>query len=171
MSKAGDGPRAMRSVPGCRPTVAKRKAQRVPIGPIVGALTVLQPWAWAIVAGHKDVENRGWRFPFPTPATIAIHAGRKRVADPGRWAGPLPDVETLPRSAHVGLVDVGEQHEAESCGGLCSPWSGPEGWHWPLSDPRQLALPVPAYGQLRIWQPAPATRDALLSGPYTEERN
>ena len=24
------------------------------------ALTVCQPWAWAIVEGHKSVENRRW---------------------------------------------------------------------------------------------------------------
>jgi hypothetical protein len=24
------------------------------------ALSIQQPWAWAIIAGHKDVENRSW---------------------------------------------------------------------------------------------------------------
>ncbi len=135
---------------------------------IVGALTVLQPHAWAIVTGRKDVENRGWRFPFTTPATIAIHAGRKLLADPARWAGPRGDFTTLPRSAHLGLVVVDDQHEADDCGGLCSAWSAPEGWHWQLTGHRQLELPVPAYGQLRIWQPGAAIRAVLEAARYTE---
>jgi hypothetical protein len=27
----------------------------------VKALTIRQPWAWAVVYAGKDVENRGWR--------------------------------------------------------------------------------------------------------------
>lgn len=39
------------------------------------ALTVQQPWAWAIIHGGKDVENRTqlWRHRGP----LAIHAGRR----------------------------------------------------------------------------------------------
>jgi hypothetical protein len=38
------------------------------------ALTVRQPWAWAIPHAGKDVENRTWTNRFVT-GTIAIHAG------------------------------------------------------------------------------------------------
>jgi len=38
------------------------------------ALTIREPWAWAITYGGKDVENRSW--PAPTWCTrIAVHAG------------------------------------------------------------------------------------------------
>jgi hypothetical protein len=29
------------------------------------ALSIKQPWAWLIVNGHKDIENRDWRSDNP----------------------------------------------------------------------------------------------------------
>lgn len=39
------------------------------------AISIQQPWAWLIVNGHKDIENRDWRTHFTGP--ILIHAGKK----------------------------------------------------------------------------------------------
>lgn len=39
------------------------------------ALSIMQPWAWLIVNGHKNIENRDWPTRFRGP--IAIHAGKK----------------------------------------------------------------------------------------------
>lgn len=39
------------------------------------ALSIMQPWAWLIVNGHKDIENRDWPTKFRGP--VAIHAGKK----------------------------------------------------------------------------------------------
>ena len=39
------------------------------------AVSIQQPWAWLIVNGHKDIENRDWRTRFRGP--VAIHAGKK----------------------------------------------------------------------------------------------
>ncbi|XHR29884.1 MAG: ASCH domain-containing protein [Chthoniobacteraceae bacterium] len=39
------------------------------------ALSVRQPWAWLIVAGHKDIENRTWSTGFR--GRVLIHAGKK----------------------------------------------------------------------------------------------
>ena len=47
------------------------------------ALTIHQPWAWAIAAGHKRIENRTWGTAYRGP--ILIHAGRSRNSlDAGR---------------------------------------------------------------------------------------
>ncbi|MHC4404130.1 MAG: ASCH domain-containing protein [Planctomycetota bacterium] len=48
------------------------------------ALTICQPWAWAIIHGPKPVENRGWATKYRGP--LAIHAGqsRGRPLRPGR---------------------------------------------------------------------------------------
>jgi hypothetical protein len=40
------------------------------------AITICQPWAWAIVAGIKAVENRTWSTPHR--GTLLIHAGRSK---------------------------------------------------------------------------------------------
>jgi len=38
------------------------------------ALTIHQPWAWAIAQGHKDVENRTWSTSHR--GDLLIHAGK-----------------------------------------------------------------------------------------------
>lgn len=43
------------------------------------ALSIMQPWAWLIVNGHKDIENRDWPTKFRGP--VAIHAGKKADDD------------------------------------------------------------------------------------------
>lgn len=39
------------------------------------ALSIMQPWAWLIVNGHKDIENRDWRCHRRGP--VLIHAGKR----------------------------------------------------------------------------------------------
>lgn len=39
------------------------------------ALSIMQPWAWLIINGHKSIENRTWRCHVRGP--ILIHAGKK----------------------------------------------------------------------------------------------
>ncbi len=43
------------------------------------ALSIMQPWAWLIVNGHKDIENRDW--PTITRGWVAIHAGKRLDRD------------------------------------------------------------------------------------------
>ena len=38
------------------------------------ALSIRQPWAWLIVNGHKDIENRQWRTHFR--GKIYVHAAK-----------------------------------------------------------------------------------------------
>lgn len=39
------------------------------------ALSIQQPWAWFIVNGYKDIENRSWPTKYRGP--VLIHAGKK----------------------------------------------------------------------------------------------
>lgn len=39
------------------------------------ALSTLQPWAWLIVHGYKDIENRRWRSAFR--GRFLVHAGQR----------------------------------------------------------------------------------------------
>jgi hypothetical protein len=43
------------------------------------ALAVMQPWAWLLVNGYKDVENRTWRRNSRGP--VLIHASKKIDAE------------------------------------------------------------------------------------------
>jgi hypothetical protein len=38
-------------------------------------LSIRQPWAWLIVNGYKDIENRTWRTNIRGP--VLIHAGKE----------------------------------------------------------------------------------------------
>lgn len=38
------------------------------------AISIRQPWAWAIIHGSKDIENRSWSTRFRGP--VAIHAAK-----------------------------------------------------------------------------------------------
>jgi len=60
-------------------------------GPAMRALTLRQPWAWAIVHGQKRIENRPWKpWRDIIGQRIAIHAGlitseAEAAPDQVRW--------------------------------------------------------------------------------------
>ena len=87
------------------------------------ALTVQQPWAWAIVHGGKDVENRTQAWGYRGP--LAIHAGARwseRGAESRLVSGAYGDAmrrdKPLDRMAFafgalIGVVDLVDVHVAE----------------------------------------------------------
>lgn len=138
------------------------------------ALTIRQPWAWSIAAGHKPIENRGWVTPHR--GQLAVHSAKqfddhpedalRMVRDILRASGtPYPKTfhDALPLAggglvlATVDLVDVctaSYDTETVACG--CGPWAMPGQAHWRLADARPLGEPVPATGRLGLWDWAPA---------------
>lgn len=122
------------------------------------ALTVKQPWAWAIIHGGKDVENRTQNFTYRGP--LAIHAAK--VDDDGgygdarmlllvrREVSPLSRLlrGALSRGAVIGVVDVVGCHWAanHTRRDWCSRWAEDDATHLMLRNPRPLAIPVPARG-------------------------
>ena len=73
------------------------------------ALSIRQPWAWLIIQGYKDVENRTWRSDFR--GSFFIHAGY--IFDEGgyryvvRELGlALPRTEEFERGGIVGKAEV-----------------------------------------------------------------
>jgi hypothetical protein len=106
------------------------------------ALTVRQPWAWAILHAGKDIENRTWRTKHR--GTLAIHASLSRA---GHWT--LPDrvipPTNLERGAILGIVVVVDVVDRST-----SDWFlGPFGWA--LADPYPLSQAVPCRGGLGLW--------------------
>lgn len=65
------------------------------------ALSILQPWAWAIVNGYKPVENRTWRTSFR--GRFLVHAGKGFDTEGYHWlrtnreALGLPELPAMPR--------------------------------------------------------------------------
>ena len=112
------------------------------------ALTVKQPWAWAIIHAGKDIENRGWRTCYRGP--LAIHAGARMHAYTGmpRRTPPVPD--DLVFSAIIGVVDLVDVVDASR-----SKWFEGE-FGWVLRNPRPLVRPIPCAGRLSLWNPTPS---------------
>lgn len=68
------------------------------------ALSIMQPWAWLIVNGYKDIENRDWHTNFRGP--VAVHAGKKEDVDCNHslthHAGPFHPVTGQPYTIDTG---------------------------------------------------------------------
>lgn len=76
------------------------------------ALSIRQPWAWLIVNGHKDIENRSWSTSFRGP--LLIHAAKgmtgAEYSDAYHFALDLgvtiPPFNDLARGGIVGVATV-----------------------------------------------------------------
>lgn len=91
------------------------------------ALSVRQPWAWLIVNGHKDIENRTWRTDYRGP--VLIHAS-KTYDDSIQGEHEVLNGVDVPESQSFdfgGIVGVAEIVDCVSASP--SPWfSGPFGF-------------------------------------------
>lgn len=62
------------------------------------ALSIQQPWAWLIVNGHKDVENRTWST--HRRGEFLIHAGKRFDREGYEWVrSSFPEIPMPPRLA------------------------------------------------------------------------
>lgn len=113
-------------------------------------LTVRQPWAWAIIHGGKNVENRSRRITYRGP--LAIHAGLgfEKFTMAGRLHKAMhrSQVDTeLVFGAIIGTVDVVDCIQDST-----SDWAIDGYWHWILANPQPLPEPIPAKGRLGLWE-------------------
>ena len=128
------------------------------------AVSVRQPWAWAIARGHQPVLNRsadtGYRGPVAIYASFRVDLEsfesdvvRRAVsttwdtADPAAAIGGIVAVVSLAGVCAAATL-------AAPCG--CGPWARPGVYHWRVADPRPLRWPVLAVGQAGLWELAPA---------------
>ncbi|MHB0998192.1 MAG: ASCH domain-containing protein [Armatimonadota bacterium] len=114
------------------------------------AISIQQPWAWAILHAGKDVENRTWQTGYR--GQIVIHAGKKidkEGVDYLRYQG-IDVPMNLPTGCYVGTVEItgcGHIDEIKSfnewaCGPYC----------WGLHNPKAFIRPIPGPGQLSIFE-------------------
>jgi hypothetical protein len=145
------------------------------------AITVRQPWAWAIVHGGKDVENRTRNIAGAYRGPVAIHAGQQY--DPDAWEHPAlikawmdTGGDDFDYGLVVGVVDLVDVHHDldNRCWeitldetGQCSPWAMPDHHHLVLANPRTLATPIPWRGQLGLWK-VPADLEARIREQVTK---
>jgi len=116
-------------------------------------LTIRQPWAWAIIHGGKDVENRTWRTSFRGP--LLIHAGSAFEVDgyervKGLAVQAPPPAGEFTHGAIIGVVDLVDCVQDSD-----SAWAADGQWHWCLRNPRPLDQAVACQGKLGLWRPPP----------------
>lgn len=118
---------------------------------MIPCLSIRQPWAWLIVNGFKDIENRDWPTNFR--GELLVHAGQtmprtyynETVQDLqmlGLYPPSLPAYEDLPRGGLVGwthIADCRQQHP--------SPWKMEDTYGFVLRDSRPIPF-VPYKGRL-----------------------
>lgn len=114
-------------------------------------LSIRQPWAWLIVHGHKDVENREWATQYRGP--LLIHAS-KTVAK-AEYARQCAEIEhafgiAVPPLADVPLGGiVGAVHLVDCAPHSDSPWyTGAVAWV--LRQPVELPF-LPCKGGLGLF--------------------
>jgi hypothetical protein len=116
------------------------------------ALSIKQPWAWLIVHGYKDAENRTWQTKFRGP--FLVHAGKHFDRDGYEQAArmlrssrgvELPPPEAFQTGGIVGMATVVD------CVRRCpSIWfTGPFGLT--LADAKPLDF-KPMRGQLKFFE-------------------
>lgn len=123
------------------------------------ALTVRQPWAWAMFnldSECKDIENRDWFQNIK--GDVAIHAAKGmtkaeyfyardfvQIMFGIEHAQSIPAPKELERGMIVGVVEIVgcvKRHE--------SPWFVGK-YGFVLTNPRPLARPIEVTGQLGFW--------------------
>jgi len=125
------------------------------------ALSVPQPWAWAVARGHKTHLNQSASTYYRGPLAIyascrvdtasvrnqAVREANENSPDPVAAIGGIVAVVTLEGICTAGM-------SGRPC--RCGRWAFPGSYHWLVADPRPLRVPVLALGQPGLWELAPA---------------
>ena len=112
-------------------------------------LSVRQPWAWLLVNGYKDIENRTWETRHRGP--LLIHAGKTFDAAGYAWVThsfsqiALPTIGSFPLGCIVGQVSV----YAMSIWNISKWFEGP--WGWRVRDAVAFAQTTPYRGRLKLF--------------------
>jgi len=147
-------------------------------------LTVRQPWAWAIIHGGKDVENRVRNIAGNFRGPVAIHAAASATATltdaderllldhdvDGKvdgWMGGEP----IESGVILGVVDLVDVHQLDSA--ACyddSEWAQDGAYHLVLESPRTLTDPIPYRGALGLRRLDPDTITLITAALAAEGR-
>lgn len=131
------------------------------------ALSLRQPWAWMIIHGGKDVENRKWVS--SKEGWVFIHAaatlGLSEYHEAMCFAQPRMDAVTwqkVPARGNIGRGGiVGAMKISPSDRGIVSKWRMDGQFPIPVLEVRALPF-VPCKGMLNYFTPAVAS-DALTA--------
>lgn len=106
-------------------------------------LSIKQPWAWLIIHGGKDIENRKWRTKFR--GRFMVHASKAVDREAMKWFAIEYPSKFLHLGSIIGSVELTDVVESSS-----SKWfQGPIGFI--LKDPRPEPI-RPLKGKLGFFE-------------------
>ncbi|NMY32875.1 ASCH domain-containing protein [Pseudomonas sp. WS 5412] len=115
------------------------------------ALSIRQPWAWLIIHGGKEIENRSWHTKFR--GRFLVHAANGMTNNEFTMALlycserglPMPDRDDMQRGGIIGSVELVDSLDTSR-----SPWyMGQKGFL--LRDPKSLPF-TPYKGRLGFFE-------------------
>lgn len=127
------------------------------VPPVNGiALSVRQPWCWAIFFAEKDIENRTWATDYRGP--LWIHASKTYDHEGAEWLARkfgerIPGPDDLPLGAIVGRVDLVDCSQSLPVdeNGEENSWAIPGQFFWKLAEAFPCT-PIPYKGQLGLFK-------------------
>jgi hypothetical protein len=149
------------------------------------AITIRQPWAWAIATGAKTIENRtrgtayrgplaihagkGWSYRGADSPLIQLAHGHRMFSRDDLHIVPMPNRELFPTGAVVAVAELVDSHPDTGC---CRPWGESQYQeaggrtrtvihHLVLEQIRPVSPPLIARGALGLWTPDSDLLDAL----------
>jgi len=126
---------------------------------ILPAISIMQPWPYAIFHLDKDVENRSWRLPSQYDGVpVLIHAGKRRdrygdIYLRGELGSDFPFPTDLPLGGIVGFA-VFRMLGGSRIGPIETQshrWSAIDKWNWHILASGELPF-HPCKGQLGFFK-------------------
>lgn len=128
------------------------------------ALSLTQPWAWLVLHGGKNIENRRWNTTERGRFLIHASKGMRESDYDSAWetallvggldlANRIPEPKQLERGGIIGsveLFDVIRPYEPELFIERKQPWHFGDQFGFRIRDPRQLPF-LPCKGALGFW--------------------
>lgn len=117
------------------------------------ALSIRQPWAWAILYAGKRIENRTWQTAYRGP--LFIHAGLRvdydAVGDLTEVISRIPEPRPIAYcGALIATATLVDCISVDQASNDQLSWAGGP-WCFVLDDVRPLARPIPHRGALGLF--------------------
>lgn len=151
------------------------------------ALTIRQPYGFAVAEGFKPIENRTRRTHYRGP--ILIHTSKvpeqhvsivqysrdaaarlDQLGGRGNFWDALMTIPSRlfknhPTLALRGIVATaritGCHRVGDGCGPDCAVWGQPDTWHWEITDAKPLDTAIGVNGALGLWTPPADVQQAV----------
>lgn len=126
------------------------------------AISIIQPWPWALFNLGKDIENRRWPSNYRGP--LLIHASKKWTQEGYNFISDRMD-EYVPSKEHhafgaiVGIVEMVDCVDRSESKWFFGPWG------FEFDNAQEFKKPIPWRGQVKLFD----VPDSIIPAQYRGE--